>query len=54
MRSDASSGLCATRRGHGGLDVLRSWPRRNNPHLEDEILPQPAHFLEAYRKLAKV
>ncbi|MFN8010541.1 MAG: dehydrogenase E1 component subunit alpha/beta [Holophagaceae bacterium] len=25
-----------------------------NPHLEDEILPQPADFLEAYRKLAKV
>ncbi len=24
------------------------------PALEDEILPQPAHFLEAYRKLAKV
>ncbi|HJW09850.1 MAG TPA: dehydrogenase E1 component subunit alpha/beta [Holophagaceae bacterium] len=25
-----------------------------HPSLEDEILPQPAHFLEAYRKLAKV
>lgn len=25
-----------------------------NPHLEDEILPQPSDFLEAYRKLAKV
>jgi 2-oxoisovalerate dehydrogenase E1 component len=24
------------------------------PALEDEILPQPAHFLEAYRKLMKV
>ncbi len=24
------------------------------PHLEDEILPQPADFLEAYRKLMKV
>ena len=24
------------------------------PHLEDEILPQPADFLEAYRKLVKV
>ncbi len=25
-----------------------------NPHLEDEILPQPADFLEAYRKLMAV
>jgi 2-oxoisovalerate dehydrogenase E1 component len=25
-----------------------------NPHLEDEILPQPADFLEAYRKLARI
>jgi len=40
VRSSVSSGLCAT--------------RRINPHLEDEILPQPADFLGAYRKLAKV
>jgi 2-oxoisovalerate dehydrogenase E1 component len=25
-----------------------------HPHLEDEILPQPADFLEAYRALARI
>jgi hypothetical protein len=44
----------ATGRGHAGHDVLRSWPRTNGPALEDEILPQPSDFLEAYRKLMKV
>jgi len=33
-----------------GLDTWVAY----HPVLEDAILPQPRHFLEAYRELAKI